>query len=240
MAKKVGKTQRIHTVTLVDLTGGMNIAKSPEFLKENECVNLENLEFDIEGDKLRTRRGIGTPLHTFEAPVTHIYNDYEMNDFFVFLKNKKIYRYEFGKTPVLIGTLNGSAERPSCTKFGGNVLIASGGKLQKYNYQNLTEIAQSPNADIVFSRSGRVVVSKSGQDLLIYSAIGEEENWTENSNDDSARKDVNVGYKDGGDIVGVAELATDLLVFKSNGMIYTVQNEPSDWNILFQDTPVLI
>ena len=58
-------------------------------------------------------------------------------------------------------------------------------------------------------------ISKSGQDLLIYSAIGDEEDWHENSNDDSARKDVNVGYKDGGDIIGVAELATDLLVFKN-------------------------
>ncbi len=43
MAKKVGKSQRIQTVTLVDLTGGMNVAKSPEFLKQNECVNLDFL-----------------------------------------------------------------------------------------------------------------------------------------------------------------------------------------------------
>ena len=232
MAKKVGKTQKIQTVTLVDLTGGMNVAESPEFLKENECVNLENFEFDIEGDKLRTRRGLGDPLYTFDSPVTYIYNDYEMNDFFIFLKNKKIYRYEFGKTPQYIGNINGVAERPTCAKFGGNLLIASGSKLQKYNYQSITEITQSPDADIVFVRSGRVVISKSGQDLLIYSAIGNEEDWHENSNDDSARKDVNVGYKDGGDIVGVAELATDLLVFKTNGLIYTVQNEPSDWNIM--------
>lgn len=232
MAKKVGKTQKIQTVTLVDLTGGMNVSKSPEFLKENECVNLENFEFDVEGDKLRTRRGLGDQLYTFDSAITYIYNDYEMNDFFVFLKNKKIYRYEFGKTPQYIGNLNGVAERPTCTKFGGNLLIASGSKLQKYNYQSLTEISQSPDADIVFVRSGRVVISKSGQDLLIYSAIGNDEDWHENSNDDSARKDVNVGYKDGGDIVGVAELATDLLVFKTNGLIYTVQNEPSDWNIM--------
>lgn len=231
MAKKVGKSQRIHTVSLLDLTGGMNVAKSPEFLQQNECVNLENFEFDIEGDKLRTRRGLGSPLHTFGSAITHIYNDYEMNDFFIFLKNKEIYRYEFGKVPQFIGKLNGNAGRPVCTKFGGNVLIASGNKLQKYNYQTLSTIMESPNADIVFSRSGRVVVSKSGQDLLIYSAIGDEEDWHENSNDDSARKDVNVGYKDGGDILAVTELATDLLVFKSNGLIYTVQNEPSDWNI---------
>ena len=45
MAKKVGKSQRIKTVTLVDLTGGMNVARSPEFLPENECVKLENFEF---------------------------------------------------------------------------------------------------------------------------------------------------------------------------------------------------
>lgn len=232
MAKKVGKTQRIHTVSLVDLTGGMNVARSPEFLPENECVNLENFEFDIEGDKLRTRRGLGKPLYTFNTEITHIYNDYEMNDFFIFLKDKKIYRYEFGKAPELIGILNGNASRPSCCKFGGNLLIASGSKLQKYNYQELTEVRDSPNADIVFERFGRVVVSKTGQDLLIYSAVGNEEDWHENSNDDSARKDVNVGYKDGGDIIGVGKLATDLIVFKSNGIIYTIQNEPSDWNIM--------
>lgn len=206
MAKKVGKSQRIKTVTLVDLTGGMNVARSPEFLPENECVKLENFEFDIEGDKLRTRRGLGAPLHLFTSQVTHVYNDYEMNDFFIFLKNRKVYRYEFGKTPQLIGTLNGDSERPTCCKFGGNLLIASGSKLQKYNYQELTEITTSPNADIVFERFGRVVVTKTGQDLLIYSAIGNEEDWHENSNDDSARKDVNVGYKDGGDILGVAQL----------------------------------
>lgn len=231
MAKKVGKTQRIHTVSLINLTGGMNVSRSPEFLEDDECVRIENFEFDIEGDKLRTRRGLGSPLFTFNSPITYIYNDYSLNVFYIFLKDKKIYKYEFGKTPTFIGILNGNSDRPSCCKFGGNLLIASGSKLQKYNYQNLTEITQSPNADIVFSRFGRVVVSKAGQDLLIYSAIGNDEDWHENSNDDSARKDVNVGYKDDGDIQAVAQLATDLIVFKNNGLIYNVQNEPSDWNI---------
>ena len=66
----------------------------------------------------------------------------------------------------------------------------------------------------------------------MYSAIGNDEDWHENSNDASARKDVNVGYKDDGDILGVTPLATDLIVFKSNGYIYDVQNEPEDWNII--------
>ena len=232
MAKKVGKTQKIQTVSLADLTGGMNVSSSPEFIEDNECVRLENFEFDIEGNKLRTRRGLGSPLFTFDSPISHVYNDYALNTFFVFLKNKNIYRYEFGKTPVFIGILNGTSDRPICCKFGGNLLIASGSKLQKYDYQSLKEVSTSPDADIVFVRAGRVVVTKSGQDLLVYSAIGNDEDWHENSNDASARKDVNVGYKDDGDILGVTPLATDLIVFKSNGYIYDVQNEPEDWNII--------
>lgn len=38
MAQKRGKTKKIVTVKLDDLTGGMNIAKSPEFIKDNEVV----------------------------------------------------------------------------------------------------------------------------------------------------------------------------------------------------------
>lgn len=231
MAQKRGKTKKIVTVKLDDLTGGMNIAKSPEFIKDNEVVRLENMEFDVVGSKLRTRRGLSTPLATFNSPVTHVYNDYEMNDFFIFLKNKEVYRYEFGKQPTLIGKINGDAERPSCCKWKGSLLIASGAKLQEYNYQTLKTIDSSPNCDIVFTRSSRVVVVKTGSDLLIYSAIGDVNSWNENSNDASARKDVNVGYGDGGDIVAVAELASDVLVFKSNGYIYDVQNEPEEWSI---------
>ena len=87
MAQKRGKTKKIITVKLDDLTGGMNIAKFPEFIKDNEVVRLENMEFDVVGSKLRTRRGLSTPppLASFNSPVTHVYNDYEMNDFFVFL-----------------------------------------------------------------------------------------------------------------------------------------------------------
>ena len=231
MAQKRGKTKKIVTVKLDDLTGGMNIAKSPEFIKDNEVVRLENMEFDVVGSKLRTRRGLSTPLASFNSPVTHVYNDYEMNDFFVFLKNKEVYRYEFGKQPVLIGKINGDAERPSCCKWKGSLLIASGSKLQEYNYQTLKTIDGSPNCDIVFTRASRVVVAKTGSDLLIYSAIGDVNSWNENSNDASARKDVNVGYGDGGDIIAVAELASDVLVFKSNGYIYDVQNEPEEWSI---------
>ena len=37
-------------------------ADSPEFISDKEAVDLTNFEFDIEGNKLRTRRGLGSPL----------------------------------------------------------------------------------------------------------------------------------------------------------------------------------
>lgn len=232
MATKTGKTQKIHTLRLQDLTGGINLEASPDFINDNEAQMILNMEFDPEGAKLRTRRGLGTAVHKFNSPVVHVYSDYELNDYIVFLKDKSIYKYEWGQEPKLIGVRNGENERPCCTKFGGAVLIASGDKLQKYDYNTFSVIEGSPKADIVFTRAGRVVVSKTGSDLLIYSAIGDETSWEINSNDASARKDVNVGYKDGGDILGVGLLASDIIVFKSNGLIYDVQNEPEDWNIL--------
>ena len=79
-----------------------------------------------------------------------------MNDFFVFLENKEVYRYEFGKQPIFIGKINEDALRPSCCKWKGSLLIASWSELQEYNYQTLKTIEGSPNCDIVFTCSSRV------------------------------------------------------------------------------------
>ena len=74
MAQKRGKTKKIITVKLDDLTGGMNIAESPEFIKDNEVVRLENMEFDVVGSKLRTLRGLSTPHHDYlvSRPTCHV------------------------------------------------------------------------------------------------------------------------------------------------------------------------
>ncbi len=89
------------------------------------------------------------------------------------------------------------------TKWKGLSPIASGDKLQEYNYQTLKTIDTSQVC--VFTRASRVVVAKTGSDLLIYSAVGDVNRW--HSNDASARKDVNIGYGDGGDIVGIARIS---------------------------------
>ena len=87
----------------------MDVATDPWLLhsKENRAQVIENMEFDSEGERLISRRGLGSPLYTFPADILYIWYDYGLNNYIVFLKNKNVYTYEFGKTPTFIGTING-------------------------------------------------------------------------------------------------------------------------------------
>lgn len=73
-----------------------------------------------------------------------------------------------------------------------------------------------------------------GDDNLYYSATGDaksENAWKEDSNVDSSSKWLEVGYKDDGDIITCKPMANDLLVFKTNGRIYSVSNEYPSWTV---------
>lgn len=235
MAKKVGKNSRVKTFSMSDLTGGINLAVAPERLRENECVKLDNFEFDFEGNKLKTRRGLSNPLFSLDndgSPdnITYVYNDYELNTVYCFTKSKKIYKYEHHDSPKFIGVLNGN-DIPACCKFGGALFIASGSHLQRYAGDSVEVIADSPECNIVIERFGRLLVTMSGSDNFVYSGVGDYKMWTENPNDLASSQVIEVGYKDGGDIVGIYPLATDIICFKSNGYIYNVANEPDNWYI---------
>ena len=89
--------------------------------------------------------------------------------------------------------------------------------------------------DNVFERFGRLVTSHRGDDNLYYSATGDaksDDAWTDNSNDNSSSKWLEVGYKDDGDIITCKPMANDLLVFKTNGRIYSVSNEYPSWTVM--------
>lgn len=240
MAKKVGKNQRVRPFSLTDLTGGINLASAPDKLKENECTKLVNFEFDIEGNKLRTRRGLTRPLCEFPDRICHIYDDYEMNTLIVFTRKEegfpvvkveqKAYEYIYGKKPKYLGTLTGP-NIPVCCKFDGAVFIASGGKLQRYAQKELETVEESVRCNIVIERFGRLLTTMTGSDDFVYSGIGDYKSWVENPNDLASSRVIEIGYKDGGDIVGIYPLSTDIICFKSNGHIYNVANEPDDWYI---------
>ena len=98
----------------------MDVATDPWLLhsKENRAQVIENMEFDSEGERLMSRRGLGSPIYTFPADILYIWYDYGLNNYIVFLKNKSVYTYEYGKTPVFIGTINGDVtHKPQLARF---------------------------------------------------------------------------------------------------------------------------
>ena len=211
----------------------MNVSVDPLWLEENEAQLIENMEFNSDGERLRTRRGLGAPLYSFESDVLYIWNDYELNMYIIFLKDGSIYKYEVGKLPVLIGKLNGdTSHHPSVARYGTKILIASGSTLQIYEYNETTVNTDSsyPICDTVMERFSRILVSMRGSNNIKYSGIGNPTNWTQVTNDASSCKDIDVGDISG--ISGIYPFVTDILVFKENGNVYKVSNEPEDWNVI--------
>ena len=102
-------------------------------------------------------------------------------------------------------------------------LIASSGRLQAYDFSgegSLKTVDDAPVCDMVFQRSARLCRSLSGSDSLTLSAVGDRFTWAVDDDDKSKGAWLDVGYGDSGDIIAVVPLATDLLIFKNNGMIY--------------------
>lgn len=68
-------------------------------------------------------------------------------------------------------------------------------------------------------------------DQVLFSGVGDETNWKQDSNDPSASLFAQIGYKVGGHIVGMVNMSKDILFIKSNGMVFRLENEYPDWRI---------
>ena len=220
----------------MSLIGGMDVSTDPQIMDETSAQVIENMEFDSEGERLMTRRGLGKPIYTFNADILYVWYDYELNLYVIFLKDKNVYTYEYGKEPVFIGQINGNViHRPQLTRYtnanGTKLLIASGGTMQYYEYDetSINTDETYPECDEIMERFSRILVSHSSTNNIKYSGIADPLNWTINSNDPSAMKDLDVG--DVSSVLGIYPLASDLIIFKQNGRIYKIANEPEDWYV---------
>lgn len=242
-----------------DFSGGENYLSPPSLLEDNEVALAMNLEFDRGTGLLQTRPGLRLLSDVPSGPIPYDSFSYvtssgaELRAY-----GKKLYIVsrnvgygilsDLRYVETYVGDLSGW-DRPMVCEWGQNprkVLIASGGVLQSLDptTRQLTDInisdVQSANGDvvyekllhvnIVFTLGGRVVVSQSGDDTLFYSAIGDETTWVYDSNDLSLGQAVDVGYKDGGDIVSVVPMGKDLIVFKTSG-IFRVTGVAPDWTV---------
>ena len=232
----IEREQQMTAYNFSDFSGGMNTAQPPEQIADNEAELIMNYEYDY--NRLRTRGGTSAPLVSVDDNIKSFYYDAATEAYLLFGAGTdkvkgNIYLAYIGEPATLVGQLTGS-ERPVCCKFDGCIYIASGDKLQYFDYEQLFTVESSKLCDNVFERFGRLVTTHRGDDNLYYSATGDAKSkdaWTDVSNDDSSSKWLEVGYKDDGDIITCKPMANDLLVFKTNGRIYSVSGEYPAWNV---------
>ncbi len=232
----IEREQQMTAYNFSDFSGGMNTAQPPEQIADNEAELIMNYEYDY--NRLRTRGGTSASLVSVDDSIKSFYYDAATEAYLLFGAGTdkvkgNIYLAYIGEPATLVGQLTGN-ERPVCCKFDGCIYIASGDKLQYFDYEQLFTVESSKLCDNVFERLGRLVTTHRGDDNLYYSATGDAKSkdaWTDVSNDDSSSKWLEVGYKDDGDIITCKPMANDLLVFKTNGRIYSVSGEYPAWNV---------
>ncbi len=216
-------------IELTDFRGGLNFSVPPENLEANELYIAKNVEYDELTGTLRRRPALSRIIDT-GFNIDSIY--YAKNiDAFLLSSGQNLYKWDgnSNSSPVLIGTLSGSL-KPKCCLFGDKILIASGGKLQVFDNVNLTTITTSQNCSGVSVKSGRVVIWNTSDDNLYFSGVGDETNWNFSGTDADAQY-VEIGYKDGGNIVAVCPLAKDFIIFKSSAIAYRLVGDYPNWAV---------
>lgn len=221
------KHQNQQAVAFEDFSGGLNTSTSASGISKNQLSAAVNVEVDHATGRLKTVAGT-TDILSFGKIFAAAYDT--INDLLLLVKeNKKVYTVDSARNVRgSFGKLSGDLY-PICTSWEDGLLIASGGKLQYFNGATLTTISDSPNATGVYVRAGRVLVTD--ENNVRYSGVGDETNWAEDTNDDSSSKFVEAGYKDGGKLIGMVNLSSDLLLIKDNRRLYRLSGEYPNWQI---------
>ena len=219
------------TIDFADLSGGINVSKLPDVIADNEMQVCNNFLYGVDSKILQKKGGLSSPFATYPSDILKTYYDFGSNRHLVFLKSGSVYASTNFGTADFIGVLAGSS-RPMCCKFDSKVWVASGGHLQYFDGNaSMVTVSDSPLADFVLVREGRIVCFKTQDDMARYSGMGDGTFWTEDPNDDSSASWIEIGYKDDGDLLDAVFMADDIYFFKSNGFIYQLSGEYPDWSI---------
>ena len=212
-----------------DFTGGLNTSYFDSDIAANELSLCTNMEVDRDTGLLRTCKGL-RKLCTVNVDVTNAAYDVLNRTFLLFTEDYHVYATTDFLRINDVGKLTGT-EKVVTTLWESGVIIASGGKLQYYDGTSLKTLETSPeHCKGAYTRSGRVLTFDDG-DQVLYSGVGDETNWKQESNDPSTALFAQIGYKVGGKIIGAINLSADILFIKDNGMVFRLQNEYPDWKI---------
>lgn len=222
------KHQNPFQIIFSDFSGGLNTSASIDGIADNQLAIAVNVEVDHATGKLRTVAGtrvISEIANIFAAMYDAI------NKILLVVKtDKTIYTFDLENKVISgeLGKLSGDLY-PISTSWEDGLLIASGGKLQYYNGKKLITIENSPTATSVFVRAGRILVSDDTS--IHYSSVGDEETWLSDTNDESSGIFVEAGYKDGGKLLTMINLSSDVLMIKNNRRVYRLMGEFPNWQM---------
>jgi len=221
------KHENQQKVIRADFSGGLNTSANADGIAENQLSLAVNVEVDHATGRLKTVAGTVDIWH-FPKIFAAAYDEINRK-LLIVNEDKKVYAADFSSNTIsgTLGTLSGELY-PICTAWEDGLLIASGGRLQYFTGTKLQTI-NSPNATAVYVRAGRILIAD--ENSVHYSGVGDENNWTEDTGDDSSSKFVEAGYKDGGQLLGMTNLSSDVLLIKNNRRVYRLSGEFPNWAI---------
>ncbi len=228
--------------------GGLNLAVPSESMSKNELKEALNVEFSHLTGAMRVRGGL-VWSGRFKNAIDCVVPVRGRRGFLVRRKGtedektKEVYYFRWNNIWPVTGELTGTGELSEAA-WGepGEVLIASGGKLQLFSDvkmpPRLKTLENSPDkCRLVFVRDGRVGVI-SGDNTIHFSAIGDCTQWENNPEDDSSGQFLDIGYKDAMIINALVPLSRDLIIFKSppdetdKGTVWRLTGEYPNWQVL--------
>ena len=212
-------------IVYADFSGGLNTSTSVDGISENQLAQTVNLEVDHATGKLKSVSGTSDLLQ-FPNIFAAMYD--AINQRLLLIDADKVVWCATSAGWITIGTLSGELY-PITASWEDGLLIASGGKLQYFNGNALVTL-NSPIANSVCVQAGRVLIADAKN--LYLSGVGDETNWTENANIDSSAKFLEVGYKDGGELVGMVGLPSGVLLLKNNRRVYRLNIGFPAWTLV--------
>lgn len=219
------KHQNQFQIVHADFSGGLNTSTNVDGIAENQLARAVNVEVDHATGKLKSVAGT-SDLFQFPNIFAAMYDT--INQRLLLVDADKVVWCATSAGWLTIGTLSGELY-PITASWEDGLLIASGGKLQYFNGNALVTL-NSPPANSVCVQAGRVLITNANN--LYLSGVGDETNWTENANIDSSAKFLEVGYKDGGELVGMVGLPSGVILIKSNRRVYRLNIGFPAWSLV--------
>ena len=123
------------------MSGGWNCRDTEENIAVNELADVTNMTYADARGRLRLRRGTGAALHTFASNIDGMA---WYNSKLCIVSGGKLWQWDDSGIGSMseIGAVTGTA-RPSFQEFGGELYIATGAKLQKFDGTALSTIEDS-------------------------------------------------------------------------------------------------